>query len=572
MHGTALDSVFRNTFSQKIFFERYSQSDRIRTWRELAKLVVQDVCAGLLAPDECAELEMYIENMWFIPGGRYLAYAGMPNRFWNNCYLFKTEEDTREAWSDLAGKAQQALMTGGGIGNDYSILREEGAPVRRTGGVSSGPIALMQSINDQGHGAMQGGSRRAAIYASLSCRHPDVMKFVHAKDWHNMPIPGAWCQDADGTMRPMSVWDAKTADKNYRAPLDYTNVSVNYDTEWLIDYQTSGDPGEVFRANVRQALLTGEPGFSFNFFAQENETARNACTEVTSSDDSDVCNLGSVNMSRIETLEQFARVVELGTKFLLCGTLRAHLPTEKIRRVREKNRRLGLGLMGVHEWLVQRGCRYEVTPDLHLWLSTYKGVSDLVAWETADRFGVSRPVATRAIAPTGTIGTLAGTTTGIEPLFAVAYKRRYLQNGHEWHYEYVIDSGAHDTIQRYGTDPSSIETALDLAKDPERRIKFQADVQDYVDMGISSTLNLPAVSTIDEDVDDYIDRFSGILAKYAHRLRGITCYPDGSRGGQPLTSISYHEALELQGRDFIEPVVTAHDICSISGRGGTCGS
>ena len=84
-------------------------------------------------------------------------------------------------------------------------------------------------------------------------------------------------------------------------------------------------------------------GFSFNFFDKENETLRNACTEVTSEDDSDVCNLGSINMGRIDDLKEFADCVELATKFLLCGTLRAKLPYDKIYKTREKNRRLGLG-------------------------------------------------------------------------------------------------------------------------------------------------------------------------------------------------------------------------------------
>ena len=88
-------------------------------------------------------------------------------------------------------------------------------------------------------------------------------------------------------------------------------------------------------------LEVPEPGFSFNFFEKENETLRNACTEVTSEDDSDVCNLGSLNFARIDDLGQLKDVVQLATKFLLCGTLRAQLPYDKIKTVREKNRRLG---------------------------------------------------------------------------------------------------------------------------------------------------------------------------------------------------------------------------------------
>ena len=94
-----------------------------------------------------------------------------------------------------------------------------------------------------------------------------------------------------------------------------------------------------------------------------------------------------------------------------------------------------------------------------------------------------------------TIGILASTTTGVEPLYAVAYKRRYLSQGTDWKYQYVIDGTAQRLIDEYGIDPATIETAYDLAKDPERRIAFQADVQDFVDMGISSTLNLEAWGT-----------------------------------------------------------------------------
>jgi ribonucleoside-diphosphate reductase alpha chain len=339
-----------------------------------------------------------------------------------------------------------------------------------------------------------------------------------------------------------------------------TNISVNYDDAWGFDPNNS-----VFLQNVRQAMETGEPGFSFNFGDKQNETLRNACTEVTSSDDSDVCNLGSVNLSRITSISELSAVVELGTIFLLCGTLVAELPYSKIKDVREKNRRLGLGLMGLHEWLIQRGYRYEVTPELHQWLSVYKGVSDHTSKYYADKFSISRPVANRAIAPTGTIGILAGTTTGIEPIYAVAYKRRYLTNGTRWKYQYHVDDVAKNMIDIYGVSPDAIETAADLAADPERRIAFQADVQDYVDMGISSTINLPSYGSGGPDAK----AFAAILARYASRLRGFTCYPDGARGGQPLVKVEYSEVKEKLGEEFDENV-EHNAICDITG-GGHCG-
>lgn len=278
-------------------------------------------------------------------------------------------------------------------------------------------------------------------------------------------------------------------------------------------------------------------------------------------------NLGSINLSRIESIDDMADTVALATMFLLCGTLKADLPYKKVYEVREKNRRLGLGLMGVHEWLLTHGYRYEMNDELRNYLVVYRDVSNKVSRETSKRLGVSTPVANRSIAPTGSIGLVAGTTTGIEPVYSVAYKRRYLK-GTEWHYQYAIDYVAEILIEK-GVDPDRIESAVDLAADYERRIKFQADVQDYVDMAISSTINLPEWGS-DLNNEDKVKDFAKTLAKYAPRLRGFTCYPNGARGGQPLTSVPYLLAKSNLGVKFTEGL-EVNDVCDITG-GGFCGS
>jgi len=551
--------MFRSEFSETIFRNKYKH-EGAETWQALAHTLVNDVdSSGYLTQDEKQQLTQYITDLKFIPGGRYLYYAGRKKKFYNNCFLLKSLEDTREDWADLSWKSESCLMVGGGIGNDYSVYRGKNKHLSQTGGVSSGPIPKMEMINDIGRYVMQGGSRRSAIYASLNWKHDDIFDFLEAKDWKNMPVGNTG----------LSLWEIKQQDFNFKAPLDMTNISVNYDTEWLMNYWNTGDVGSVFRRNVRQALETAEPGFSFNFFDKEQETLRNACNEVTSEDDSDVCNLGSINLGRIDSLQEFMDVIELSIKFLLLGTLKADLPYEKVYKVREKNRRLGLGLMGIHEWLIKKGQKYEVTPELHRWLEAYKSQSNSVSRQFSKQLNVSTPVANRAIAPTGSIGILAGTTTGIEPVFSVAYKRRYLTEGTKWKYQYVVDSAAEELIELYGVNPNNVESALDLANDYERRIKFQADIQDYVDMSISSTINLPAWGT-ELNNEDTVEAFTNTLAKYAHRLRGFTVYADGSRGGQPLTPVLYKEAVSKLGEEFEESVMT-HDICDISQRGGSCG-
>ena len=560
-----MNPMFRSKFSEDIFNLKYSHTG-CDTWEQLSRVLVEDVCGNLrqgeealMRKEERKQLRAYITDLKFVPGGRYLYYAGRDKRFYNNCFLLGAEEDTREDWANLSWKAESCLMTGGGIGIDYSTYRESGRSLGGSGGLASGPIPKMQMINSIGANVMQGGSRRSAMYASLNWKHNDIPSFLTAKDWDTMPV---------GTTG-FTFKQIKEQDFNFRAPLDMTNISVNYDTDWLVNYWNTGDVGEVFLSNVKQALRSAEPGFSFNFMENENETLRNACTEVCSSDDSDVCNLGSINLGRIESIWELAHVVELATKFLICGTLRAELPYQKVYQVREKNRRLGLGLMGMHEWLIKQGEKYEVTTNLHRWLSVYKGISDKVSREFADELSVSRPVANRAIAPTGSISILSGTSSGIEPIFAVAYKRRYLTGGTRWKYQYVVDSAAQELIDLYGVDPDSIESALDLAEDYERRIKFQADVQDYVDMSISSTINLPSWGSKNNN-EDTVKDFSNTLASYAHRLRGFTAYPDGCRGGQPLSVVSYSEAVDKLGTEFDEHVET-HDICEITNSGGVCG-
>lgn len=541
---------FKNSFASNVFKLKYSQGVE-DTWDALAERLVEDVCGtrwgtdrALMSQGDRDQLVEYIKKQQFMPGGRYLYYAGRPFKAYNNCYLLRAEEDTREEWARLAEKSTSCLMTGGGIGVDYSILRAKGKPIKRTGGVSSGPISLMSMINEIGRNVQQGGSRRSAIYASLNWLHEDIPDFLKAKNWVDV------------------IKEQKLIDFNFPAPLDMTNISVNYDNKWL--YNADRANLHTFVENCRQAMMTGEPGFSFNFNEKENETLRNACTEVTSEDDSDVCNLGSINISNIQNIEEFKHIIELGSKFLVCGTLRADLPYEKVYKVREKNRRLGLGLMGIHAWLLQRGQGYEVTPELHEWLKVYRDESERAANEHCERLYISKPIAYRAIAPTGSIGILAGTTTGIEPLFAVAYKRRYLTDGTKWKYEYVVDTTADQLIREYGIDPSKIETAYGLSHDYEKRLKFQADIQDYIDMSISSTINLPPWGSKDNN-EDKVKEFAEVLSKYAPRLRGFTAYPDGSRGGQPLTEVPYEEAIKHKGiifEDNVEKACTS-GVCGI---------
>ncbi len=531
--------MFRTSYGEDIFKSKYAQN-QYETWADRAKRVINWVCGDmdgtkniLLSKEDQAQLVQFISEFKFMPGGRYLWYGGREARFFNNCYLLRLEEDSREEWAALSQRAMSCLMTGGGIGADVSLCRPGGRALRRTGGVSSGPLPLLSTLNEIGRNVMQGGSRRSALYGSLSASHGDIWDFLHYKNWHETKIAGS----------DMSIADAKKADFNYPAPLDMMNISTNYSDDWL-----HGNDNEVFMENCKQALMTGEPGFSFNFGNMKDETLRNACCEITSSDDSDVCNLGSVNLANIETVDEFKDVVHLASKFLVCGLIRAHLPYEKVERVRQQNSRIGLGLMGVHEWLLKRGHRYEMNDELKKWMKVYESESERSANEHCERLFLNRPKGYRAIAPTGTISILAGTTSGVEPVYAVAYRRRYLTDGTRWKYQFVVDGTANWLVER-GVKPAEIESAVDLAEDVERRVRFQYELQKYVDHAISSTINLPEYGS-DLNNESHIEPFSKMLRKYGHGLRGLTFYPSGSRGGQPINAVPYEEAVSKRGMIF----------------------
>jgi len=844
-----------SNFARTIMEHKYShtlEDGSKENWNNIAYRTTKHVmkAAGYnMRSKYCQAIHKLIRERKFIPGGRYLAAAGNSFHQTQNCLMLRAE-DSREGWSELLHKASMALMTGAGIGIEYSLIREEGAKIRRTGGTATGPLALMQMINECGRGIIQGGSRRAAIWAGLNWQHPDAHKFIVAKDWIQ------------------EVRELKERDFNFPATLDMTNISIGLDDEFFEAYNDPEDPQHslahgIYWTVIRRMCKTGEPGFSVNCGHNVGEDLRNApissdtfvltkdgykqvkeiigiptklwtgyqwseatfvktkenvktitieitgkrfitcdldheffvrkytgagkrrklniikvkakdleindyldvslpelefdgildkeaytagflfgddseksvsfcteekkrlkkyivglctkyndkrgydryslvsetikdhipdvncafsflagwfdadgsfdsnkvmirlsgkfefliearrlleclgilstisapiksgfdgkqdtrnlivlsssiarfakiipckrlnlgkfrgyksyrqselkvinitngaiqdvyccnvgveehsfiaegvrlsnCTEVTSANDSDICNLGSINLSRIHSLEEMEEVVELAIMFLLAGTLYSDVPYPKVDKVRNANRRLGLGLMGVHEWLLTHGKKYGPDEELEKYLKVYLK-TDEYAEKYANEWEISTPVATRAIAPTGTIGIVAETTTGIEPIFCVAYERRYLK-GNVWFSQKVVDPCAKRLIEN-GVRPDLIEDAYDLASDPERRIAFQAWVQQYVDHAISSTINLPRWGS-ELNNESTLNNFGTILLKYLSKLRGITVYPDGARGGQPLVPIRYEDAVEEYSMN----------ICSLT-KGGSCG-
>jgi ribonucleoside-diphosphate reductase alpha chain len=542
-----------NDFSKRILAQKYLWDERNETeWKHVAHRVTKSVLKAVnltMKTSTAQEVYEVINDKKFMPGGRYCYAAGRPFHQVQNCLLLRAT-DSREGWAELVQKATMALMTGAGIGVDYSQVRPRGAKVRKTGGQATGPCSLAEILNDLGRQIMQGGARRSAIWAGLNWKHPDIHEFITKKNWSP------------------EVRALKEKDFNFPATLDGTNISVLLDDEFFLAFHDEKHTHHslahgVYWATVRQMLKTAEPGFSIDTGVNKGETLRNACTEVTSADDSDICNLGSINLANVDTLTDFKRVLELGVQFLLAGTVYSDVPYAKVDEVRTKNRRLGLGLMGIHEWLLKRGKRYGQDAELDTWLAEYAKSTE-IAHKYADAWDLSPPVKTRAVAPTGTISIVANTTSGLEPIYCVSYKRRYLK-GTTWAYEYVIDPTAKRLIDS-GVDADSIEDAYSLSEDIERRVSFQAHLQGFVDHAISSTLNIPAWGS-EHNNESKVQEFGSMLIKHLPNLRGMTCYPDGCRGGQPLSPVKLSTALKHTGEVFYESV----DVCDLV-KGGTCSS
>lgn len=548
-------SGFSSSFAETIFNQKYAheKEDGIKEhWSETAQRVSKNVLKSVGAKKSLIkECENLITLKKFIPGGRYLYASGRPFHQVQNCLLLRAK-DSREGWAELLHNASLALMTGAGIGIDYSDIRGEGRLIRKTGGIATGPIALMQMINDCGHGIIQGGARRSAIWAGLNWNHPDIMKFILAKNWSE------------------DIMMLKSKNFNFPAFLDMTNISVQLDDLFFEAYHNEkhilySHAQSVYWAVIENMLKTGEPGFSVDTGKNIGETLRNACGEVASKDDSDICNLGSINMARIESEEDMKNVVEVATAFLLAGSVYSDVPYAKVDQMRTKNRRLGLGLMGLHEWLLKKNKKYGPDEELEKYLKIYSTNLDY-AHAYAKEWDLSKSVKGRAIAPNGTIGIIAETTTGIEPIFCVAYKRRYLK-GQVWNYQYVIDPTAKKLID-LGISPNFIEDAYSLSYDITKRAEFQVWVQQYVDHAISSTINLPQWGS-ESNNDNSIRKIGNILIENLPKLRGITCFPDGGRGlgAQPLNVVSYQTAIKHEGEVFVE---NGMDVCSLS-KGGICG-
>jgi ribonucleoside-diphosphate reductase alpha chain len=347
-----------------------------------------------------------------------------------------------------------------------------------------------------------------------------------------------------------------------------TNISVILDDAFFAAYYDSKHKQHslahsVYWATVRHMLETAEPGFSIDVRRQRGRAPAQRLHRDHEPRRLRHLQPGLDQHGPDHLAGGDARGRRGRHAFLLAGTVYSEVPYEKVAADPQKNRRLGLGLMGLHEWLLIHGKKYGPDAELAKYLDIY-ATSTEIAWRYADAWGISRPIKTRAIAPTGTIGIVAETTTGIEPIFCVAYKRRYLKGTR-------LELPVRRRSDREAPDRRGRRARADrgrlLAGGGRRAPRGVPGVAP----GLGGPLHLldrqPAGLGHRVQQRGRVQSFGEMLIKYLPKMRGMTCYPDGARGGQPLTPVKYQTAMKHLGEVFVEARTSA-----TSRKGGSCGA
>jgi len=513
-----------------------------------------------------------MRDLDFMPNTPTLMNAGAPLGQLSACFVLPIEDSIVDIFESLKNMAI-IHQSGGGTGFSFSHLRPKGDVVRSTKGVASGPVSFMK-IFDAATGVMkQGGKRRGANMGILNADHPDIMEFVVAK--------------SDGvTLSNFNISVAVT---------DEFMEAVSRGKKWpLINPRTGKEVHAISARNLFEMIVyhawkTGDPGLIFlDEINRHNPTphlgrfeATNPCGELPLLP-YESCNLGSINLSHLVSDGQIdwtklRKVVNLAVHFL-DNIIEANLfPLPAIEQItRRGNRKIGLGVMGFADALVKMGIPYNseagletaeriikfISEEAHkasVDLATRRGVFPNFAGSIYDCPGglKLRNATVLSIAPTGTISIIAGCSSGIEPLFALAFVRNIMEGTRLFEVNTVFEQVARErgffsqelmeqvaqggTLRGIKGVPEDIRrvfvTDWDIA--PEWHVRMQAVFQKYTDNSVSKTVNLPAEAT-PEDIHR--------IYTLAHELKckGITIYRYGSKKQQVLTLAGHppEEAME----------------------------
>ncbi len=518
-----------------------------------------------------------INNMDFLPAGRILRNSGRPSGSLLNCYVLPCG-DSREEIGQWLKDSLILWGEGGGCGVNISSLRPRGSIVKRVGGVSSGPVSFLQASDSVAKTIESGGSRRAAALACMTVQHPDIIEFIDAKLKH----------------KTLSHYNISVIINN-----DFIEaVESNLDWKLQFGQQTYGTikAKKLWDKIINNMIECAEPGLIFwDNFSKNNSyyfdpiISSNPCGEALLGAYG-ACDLGSLVLPNFITgsvntnWKKLEQVIQTSVRFLdnVLDVNKYVLKTVDISS--HNSRRIGLGIIGLAEYLFAKQAKYgseksifeteklfkfirDVSYQTSIELSKEKGsfpAFEPIAYSKASfirklpvsirmdikKYGI-RNVTTMCQAPTGTISLLTGYTSGVEPLFAKAYKRKDRVSERIYihpMYEYMIKNNKE--IPKWFIDTFDLK--------PIDHFNIQSAVQKYTDGAVSKTINLPKETTSED--------LSQLLLTSVTNLKGVTVYRDGSRNEQPLVQITKEEAIEYIKKENVKHSLETGDVVCITGK------
>lgn len=524
---------------ETIFMDRYKGFD---SYADACEQIVAELNKYGTAEVQLDSIDlMNMKSRACIAGGRLYANIKAPaeKRQTSNCFALEVE-DTRESWCKVLHDVAMMTLYGGGVGLDYSKLRPNGYSTSTPGQLAGGPCSLIRAM-DCMVGELRS-CRRGALLAQLNWDHADIDEFMNLKNGKSLPR---------------------------------TNISVQYDEEWhyIIDAGPSNTryarAVEVFSMNVEKAVTVGEPGIAWNGVPNWNSRKlMNACQELRTATPYDSCNIGGIFPINCNLMDMPVQksVASTMCKLLLLSTRASVVMTDDAKKVRAMNNSLLIGLGGTFPWMeLQKHLGKEEEAKTAMRMTYYycRQYADYYA----KLLGMPSPLDVSGVAPHGTIGLIAGTTGGIEPPYAAAYlKKIRAQDGRlsRPKIAIMVDPTYKRMVDEFGVH---CRTAQDLSLTD--RLEWQAFNQSMVDMGISSTINLPARGTPGNDMP--IDELVQALLKYHRRLVGLTFYPDGAIADQPQVAISYAEAMKYGDNAIVEDTEGLLELTNLACKSGVCG-